>query len=196
MNHLKLELSKTALVVIDLQEGISSAKREDLAPFSAKEVIAQNERLTKRLKNTEALIVLVRVKNYGAERLSPLTDHLPQTNGFPPKNFSDLLLEVAHDEEAENVIVVNKHNWGAFYGTDLELQLRRRGIENIILTGVATAYGVDTTAREAFQRGFNQVIVKDAITDFDGELHTQIVEKMFPQFARVRTTDEVLEKLL
>jgi nicotinamidase-related amidase len=60
-------------------------------------------------------------------------------------------------------IEVTKRQWGAFYGTDLELQLRRRGIDTIILCGISTNIGVESTARNAWELGFNLVIAEDAV---------------------------------
>ncbi len=100
-------------------------------------------------------------------------------------------LDIATDETAENVIVVNKHNWGAFYGTDLDVQLRRRGIDTIILTGIATSIGVDTTAREAAQRGYNLVFVPEAMTDRTVQGHDASVEVIFPRLGKIRTVAEV-----
>ena len=189
----KLDLSKTALVMIDLQKGI--AAREGLAPYSAQDVLAKNETLMEPLKNTEALIVFVHVKNYGDEALKPIADAAPRAAGNMPADFSDFVSPVAYDGSVKNVIHVTKHNWGAFYGTDLDVQLRRRGIETIILTGVATTIGCDTTAREAYQHGYNVVAVEDAMTDFNADLHTAIVNSIFKRLGRVRSTEEVLEML-
>ena len=60
-------------------------------------------------------------------------------------------------------LVITKRQWGAFYGTELDLQLRRRGIDTILLTGIATNIGVESTARDAYERGYRQVFVEDAM---------------------------------
>ncbi|MCL2677409.1 MAG: isochorismatase family protein [Streptococcaceae bacterium] len=189
----QLDLKKTALVIIDLQKGIVG--REGFAPYSAKEVIEKNDLLIGKLANTEALVVYVHVKNYGGESLKPIADNAPLSAGKLPEDFSDFIQPSAYDEAIANTIHVTKHNWGAFYGTDLDVQLRRRGIDTMILTGIATTIGVDTTAREAFQGGYNLICVEDAMTDFDGTYHTDTIEKTFKRIARVRSTDETLEML-
>lgn len=191
------ELEKTALVMIDLQKGI--ALNPHLAPYSSQQVLAKNQALVEKFANTPALIVCVKVENYGPEALKPWTDEREEqaaaenTSVAPlPADFSDFVLPVASDTTTQNVIQVKKHNWGAFYGTDLEVQLRRRNIDTIILTGVATGRGVDTTAREAMQRGFKVIAVEDAMTDFDTALHQTIVQEIFPKLGRVRQTSEIL----
>ncbi|MDT2742628.1 isochorismatase family protein [Lactococcus garvieae] len=189
--HLKLE--KTALVLIDLQKGI--VNRPHLQPYSKEEILEKNDRLLEKFKDTAGLIVFVHVKNYGPETLTPLTDTSTSASGPLPEDYSQFIFPLAYDEKVKNKIHVKKHNWGAFYGTDLDVQLRRRGIENIILTGVATTIGCDTTAREAYQHGYNVIAVEDAMTDFNGALHTGIVNGIFTRLGRVRSTEQVLKLL-
>lgn len=187
-----LDLKKTALVIIDLQKGI--AGRTGFAPHSAEEILAKNEQLLAAVEGTEALVVFVHVKNYGGEGLRPITDAAPRVNRAAelPADFSDFVLDAAYDGKNPNVVHVKKHNWGAFYGTDLDVQLRRRGIDTILLTGIATTIGCDTTAREAFQHGYQVIAVEDAMTDFDGDFHKQTVERIFTRLGRVRSTAETL----
>lgn len=188
-----LDLKKTALIMIDLQKGIVG--RDGLAPYSGQEILDKNEQIAEQLKNTDALIVCVHVKNYGPEALAPKTDAPATAASKLPADFSNFVLEVANDPEVNNVIHVAKHNWGAFYGTDLDVQLRRRGIETVILTGIATTIGCDTTAREAIQHGYHVIAVEDAMTDFNGQFHHDDVEYIFKRLGQVRSTAEILELL-
>ncbi|XOW20072.1 isochorismatase family protein [Lactococcus cremoris] len=187
-----LNLNKTALVIIDLQKGI--AGREGFAPYSAQDVLAKNKELVTSLKNTEALIVFVHVKNYGEEALKQKRIS-PSCTWANTSGFSDFVMPEAYDKDYDNVIHVAKHNWGAFYGTDLDVQLRRRGIEEIVLSGIATTIGCDTTAREAFQHGYQVIAVEDAMTDFNGSLHKGIVDGIFTRLGRVRSTQEVVKMI-
>lgn len=178
--------------MIDLQKGIVG--RSGLAPYSGAEILEKNEKIAEKLANTPALIVCVHVKNYGPEALRPLTDTVVAMPA-QPADASDFVLPVANDPEVKNVIHVAKHNWGAFHGTDLDVQLRRRGIDTIILTGIATTIGCDTTAREAIQHGYHVIAVEDAMTDFHAEFHKDDVEFIFKRLGRVRSTNEVLEMI-
>ena len=90
---------------------------------------------------------------------------------------------------------MTKHQWGAFYGTDLDLQLRRRGIATILLCGIATCIGVESTARDAYERGYRQVLVEDAMASFTAAGHQHTVTQIFPRIGRVRSTCEVLAAL-
>lgn len=189
----KLVLNKTALIMIDLQKGILN--QANLEPYSKEEILDKNNQLLEKLKNTQALIVFVHVKNYGPEVLKPLTDSGNGVFDLIAEDYSDFVPPVAYDSEVKNKIHIKKHNWGAFYGTDLEVQLRRRGIENIILTGIATTIGCDTTAREAYQHGYNVITVEDAMTDFNAELHFGTVNGIFKRLGRVRSTEQVVKML-
>jgi nicotinamidase-related amidase len=95
----------------------------------------------------------------------------------------------------ESDIEVTKRQWGAFYGTDLELQLRRRGIDTIILCGISTNIGVESTARNAWELGFNLVIVEDACSAASAEQHQGSMTHIFPRIGRVRSTEEILAAL-
>ena len=91
--------------------------------------------------------------------------------------------------------VITKRQWGAFYGTDLDLQLRRRGLTTIVLTGIATCFGVESTARSAFELGYEQVFVEDAMASMTMAQHEHAVTQIFPRMGLVRRTAEVLAAL-
>lgn len=91
--------------------------------------------------------------------------------------------------------MITKRQWGAFYGTELDLQLRRRDIDTIILCGILTTVGVESTARDAFERGYNQVFVEDAMAAREAADHVHTVGTIFPRIGRVRSTEEVLAAL-
>jgi nicotinamidase-related amidase len=92
-------------------------------------------------------------------------------------------------------IRIIKRQWGAFYGTELELQLRRRGIEHIVLGGIATNIGVESTARNAWELGFGQVFAEDAMSSTSAEHHAFAIENIFPRLGRVRSTAQILDLL-
>lgn len=96
-----------------------------------------------------------------------------------------------HDED----VVVTKRNWGAFYGTDLDLQLRRRGVTQIVLAGIATSIGVESTARAAHEHGYHVTIATDAVADMSEEAHRNSVERIFPRLGETGTTAEIIALL-
>jgi nicotinamidase-related amidase len=90
---------------------------------------------------------------------------------------------------------VTKRTWGAFHATDLDAQLHVHGVTQVVLTGVATSAGVESTARAAHEHGYNVVVITDAMTDASAEAHANSVERIFPRLGERATTSEVLERL-
>lgn len=185
-----INLKKTALVVIDMQENIVT---NELSPNSSELIIKNTNKLIDFLKEKIGLIVLV---NAGATSKnskdwpSVINDENFRVN-FDPEG----LKLVINDPKTENIVHITKHNWGAFYGTDLDLNLRRREIDTIILTGVLTSIGVDTTAREAYSHDYNQLIISDAISDIDSTLHEEIITKILPKIAKIVTTEKFISEI-
>lgn len=184
----KLDLTRTALVVIDLQKGIMGTG--ELQPYSASEVLNINNQLAETLKNTAGWITLVTVDPMTMQFLNK--DRSGRAYANLPADFSEYAMPIAEDQEAQNVIKVTKHNPGAFFGTDLDVQLRRRGIDTIILTGVATTNGVYATALDAYQHGYNVIVVEDACSDRDGELHRIFFDQLFVKLGQKTSAAEIL----
>jgi nicotinamidase-related amidase len=182
---------KTALVVIDLQNGIANPERK-LSPYTAAQVIQNAGKLIHAFIGKGAFVVLVRVSSIdGKDMFKPKTDLNLRPVQYP-EGWDNLIPELAN---IKNAHVITKRQWGAFYGTDLDLQLRRRGIDTIVLCGVSTGIGVDTTAREAFQHGYHQIFVEDAMTAGTKEEHEYVCKTIFPRIGKIRTTEEVVSLL-
>ncbi|MEV4812570.1 hydrolase [Micromonospora avicenniae] len=181
---------RTALVLIDLQRGIVAAPT---APYPAAEVVARGVQLADAFRAHGAPVVLVRVTTApdGADAAPGRTDRGP-AGGSRPEDWDVLVDElVGHPGD----IVVTKRNWGAFYGTDLDLQLRRRGVTQIVLGGIATSIGVESTARAAHEHGYHVTLATDAMTDLDAEGHRNSVERIFPRLGETGTTTEIIDLL-
>ena len=195
MNDLKenmiFDLSKTAFVAIDMQNGI--VNNGTLSPHTAASILTNNDLLAKALKHTVALKVLVNVDISTFPYLSQQTDMGGMTASVPPE-FTDLLLKDSL-KDTNNMLTITKYNPSAFFGTSLDLQLRRRGIETIILSGVATTNGVYATALDAFQHGYHVVLAEDACSDRDKESHQLFINKIFPKTARIRSTKQIIEAI-
>ncbi|WP_126340533.1 cysteine hydrolase [Enterococcus faecium] len=195
MNDLKenmiFDLSKTAFVAIDMQKGI--VNNGTLSPHTAASILTNNDLLVRTLKRTAALKVLVNVDISTFPYLSQQTDMGGMTASVPPE-FTDLLLKDSL-KDTNNMLTITKYNPSAFFGTSLNLQLRRRGIETIILSGVATTNDVYATALDAFQHGYHVVLAKDACSDRDKESHQLFIKKIFPKTARVRSTKQIIEAI-
>lgn len=190
MAPITLDPATTALVVIDLQNGITAGQT---FPQSPAEVIERAGRLADRFREKRALVVLVRVDPGPSGELfpRPLTDlERPRLPANP--EWSTIVSALG---PAPGDVVVTKHQPSAFFGTDLEIQLRRRGIQTVVLCGISTNVGVESTARTGFEHGFNLVFASDAMAARDAELHAVSVGKFFPTIGRVRTTEEIVAGL-
>jgi nicotinamidase-related amidase len=188
---LKLDPPRTAIVVIDLQKGIAGRQG---APESFAAVIANTARLLSAARAAGAQPILVHVgfSPDGADRVKSPTDQPMRTTGPMPPDWMELIPEL---DRQPSDLVVHKRQWGAFYGTDLDLQLRRRSLTTIILCGIATEFGVESTARDAYERGYELLFASDAMTGMTAESHTNSIERIFPRLGRVRTTDEIVAGL-
>ena len=189
MPSLNLVPEKTALVLIDLQNGITGYP---LVPHTSADVIARANRLANGLRKKGATIVYVRVSM--TEIVHRAVDvSMRDPNAPPPPAIASELVAELDRQPAD--LVITKRQWGAFYGTELDQQLRRRGIQTIVIGGIATNLGVESTARAAFDRGYELVFVEDAMTTLSAEAHKFAIEAIFPRMGRVRTTDAVLQAL-
>ncbi|HEY4437056.1 MAG TPA: hydrolase [Lelliottia sp.] len=187
---LTLDATKTALVVIDLQEGILPFAG---GPHTASDVVSRSARLADKCRASGSPVVMVRVGWSAdfAEALKQSVDAQAPAAALPANWWT--YPETLGKQDGD--IEVTKRQWGAFYGTDLELQLRRRGIDTIILCGISTNIGVESTARNAWELGFNLVIAEDACSAASADQHQGSMTHIFPRIGRVRSTDEILSAL-
>jgi nicotinamidase-related amidase len=190
MSDFSLDARTTALVVIDLQRGIATIPT---VPHSNDEVRSRSRELAEAFRARQALVMLVHVDPGPGGILfpRPITDvQRPPLGGSP--DFAEIMPEIG---PKPGDVVVTKHHPCAFNGTDLDIQLRRRGIQTIVLCGIATNVGVEATARVGFEYGYNLVFADDAMAARDAELHTASVSKFFPTIGRVRRTAQIIAAL-
>ncbi|MFC8600421.1 hydrolase [Isoptericola sp. NPDC057191] len=180
---------RTALVVVDLQAGILAMPVE---PHAADAVLARSVQLADAFRARDLPVVLVRVTaaSDGSDAVPGRTD--APGGGARPEGW-DVLSPELHTAASD--VVVTKRNWGAFYGTDLDLQLRRRGVTQIVLTGIATGVGVESTARAAHEHGYHVSLVTDAMSDRSAEDHRHSTERVFPRLGECGSTAELLALL-
>jgi len=184
-NEYNVAVDHTALVVIDLQRGIVA---RNCTPHAAADVVANAARLAKRFREQGAPVVLVHVAFSAddGDRLKPAADEpAPPRSAIGP-DFAELVPEL---ERASSDIVITKRQWGAFYGTELDLQLRRRGIRTIVLCGIATNFGVESTARDAWERGYELIFVEDAMSGLSPGAHEFAIKTIFPRIGRIMSTE-------
>jgi len=186
----QLDATKTAVILIDLQKGVLTLP---FAPYEASKVLENCLSLAKAVRAAGGLIVADNVHFGPAGVIGPqgLVD-APIPTGPDPSSYAELNEDV---KALSPDIYVTKYSWGAFHGTELDTQLRRRGVQNIVLAGVATNFGVETTAREAWQHNYSLVIAEDATSSFSADMHRSPIEAIFPRLARVRSVKEICEML-
>ncbi|WP_375492167.1 isochorismatase family protein [uncultured Jatrophihabitans sp.] len=174
----------TALVVVDLQKGLATIE----AAHPMDDVVAQSARLARAFRERGLPVVLVTATGRPPGRTERGSGAARE---FPP-NFAELMDEL---EPAATDLRVVKQRWGAFTGTDLDSQLRERGVSQVVIAGVATSAGVESTARSAHEHGYHVVVATDAVTDRDADAHTNSVARIFPRLGETGTTDEILALL-
>ncbi len=172
-----------ALVVIDLQKGIVGLP----TAHPVGEIISRSAQLAHAFRERGLPVVLVNVSGTAPGR----TDAGAPKFSFPP-DWTELVPEL---EQRPSDYLVTKQRVGAFIGTSLDYDLRQRGVTQVFLTGVATSFGVESTARSAYDYGYNVALVVDAMTDRDADAHRHSVEKIFPRLGETATTGDVLKVL-
>ena len=172
-----------ALLVIDLQKGIVSVP----LAHPAADIVERSAQLVRAFRQHHLPVVLINVTGRPTGRTDVKG---PSFTPSPDWAELDPRLEPQPDD-----ILLSKQSPGAFLGTTLHEQLQQRGITQVFLTGIATTAGVESTARSAFDLGYNVVFVTDAITDRDPEAHLYYLQKVFPRRGETATTQNVLDHL-
>lgn len=173
----------TALIVVDLQKGLVSV------PFihPIDKVVERSRALLHAFRERGLPVVLVNVAG-GA----PGRTERPRRSEEFPAGWTDLIAEL---DQRPDDIVVTKRTWGAFVGTNLEDRLKALGVTQVVVTGVATGTGVESTARQAYELGFNVTLAVDAVTDGRPEAHEYSIKHVFPKLGETGTTQDIIDLL-
>jgi nicotinamidase-related amidase len=174
MTDESLDAAQTALILIDLQVRIVGRQ---LAPRGGAEVIWQSMHLADRFRESGGLVVVVKSERPGV---------VPQPPG------SQLVDEIAPQE---GDLLITKHTWGAFHETGLHDKLQSRGITTVAIAGIATNFGVESTARAAEEHGYQVILVEDAMASLDADLHAFAVTRIFPALGTICSAEELMNKL-
>ncbi len=172
-----------ALIVIDLQKGIVALPTAQ--PAAA--IVQRSAELARAFRRHNLPVVLVNVTAAAPGR----TDTPRPVRDFPP-DWAELVPEL--DRQPSDHLV-SKQRVGAFHGTDLDAYLRSCGVTQVILTGISTTAGVESTARSAADLGYHVVFATDAMTDMSAENHAHAIAKIFPRFGQCDSTAAILAQL-
>jgi nicotinamidase-related amidase len=170
-----------ALIVVDLQKGIVGLP----TVHPAGEIIGRAAQLARAFRGRGLPVVLVHVTAAAPGRTEAGIRNFPRLD-----DWAELVSEL--DQQPSDHIVT-KQRWGAFIGTSLDDYLRQRSVTQVFVAGISTSAGVESTARSAFDLGYNVVLVVDAMTDRDPDSHSRSVEKIFPRLGETDTTANVLK---
>lgn len=175
---------KTALIVVDLQKGIvGSPFAHPIGP-----VIDQAVALIEAFRARHLPVVLVNVAGVAPGR----TEQGPRHVGTFSADFTDFIPELGQQPED---IVVTKRTWGAFVNTDLEERLKALDVTQVVVIGVATGTGVEATARQAYEHGFNVTLAVDAMADTRAGAHDYSIQNVFPRLGETGTAEDIINLL-
>ena len=174
---------KTALIVIDLQKGIIGLP----AVHPMKEVAKHAGELADAFRHEQLPVVLVNVDGGAPGR----TEQTRSTRDLP-SGWTDLIPELNPQPTDHRV---TKRTWGAFTHTGLEKHLRDLGVTQVVIAGVSTSAGVESTARFAHEHGFHVTLAVDAMTDTNADAHHNSITRIFPRLGETGTTQEIIELL-
>ena len=174
---------KTALIIIDLQKGIVSLP----AVHPTSDVVKQASALAQAFRSKNLPVILVTVDAGAPGR----TEQPPRTRDFPA-GWNDLVPEL-NQHPTDHTIT--KRTWGAFTNTGLDQHLKNLGITQLVIVGVATSIGVESTARQAHELGYHVTLATDAMTDMNPDAHTNSVTRIFPRIAETGATQDILALL-
>lgn len=178
---------RPALVLIDLQEGILALPTL-LSPGDIKN---RARRLAAAFRDNALPVVRVKVAwSADGGDLPPGRSLVPGPRSAPPAAYSAFPEDFP--PQPGDIILIKRH-WGAFTGTELDLQLRRRGVTQIVLAGISTSMGVESTARSAWEHSYNLIFAEDAITDVDAASHRHTFTKIFPHLGEIATTGQIID---
>jgi nicotinamidase-related amidase len=171
----------TALIVVDLQAGLAGLPT--VHPFD--DVVANAVKLADAFRVKRLPVVLVNVAGGAPGR----TDQGAAGRSAFPDGWSDLLPQLNQQPGDKTV---TKFTWGAFHDTDLAEHLNKLGVTQVVVVGVATSIGVESTARQAYEHGLNVTVATDAVTDLHPAAHDNSLTHIFPRLSETGTTDDIL----
>lgn len=174
---------KTALILIDLQKGIVALPT--ITP--ATEVVQHASALAAAFRHNHLPVVLVNAVG----RPSGRTEEV-RANWKFPDGWAELVPEL---NQQPDDLTVTKRTWGAFTNTGLEEFLKKLGVTQVVVAGISTSVGVESTARHAYELGFNVTFAVDAMTDRNSDAHTNSILRIFPRLGETGTTGEIIDLL-
>jgi nicotinamidase-related amidase len=185
MNKITVDPKSTALILIDLQKGIMGMP---LAPLSSQQIVGSAHAIAEHFRHLGAPVVLVNLAYPSAEHKPNVDMPMPMPKDMPPG--WDELVDGLGQQPTD--IRITKRGWSAFQHTDLDKQLRNRGIKTIVIGGVATNFGVESTAREGMGLGYDVVFASDVMSTISPQHQEFVLNQVFPMMGRVRSSADIM----
>ncbi len=184
---MKLTPQKTALVLIDLQKGIIG---RELSPHTGMDIVERSRKLARVTREAGGLVIWVTVA-FSPDRADALQQPVDQPASAPPGGFPPGFSDLAEGLATPGDLFITKRQWGAFHQTELDLQMRRRGIDTVILGGIATNMGVESTARQGWELGYALILPEDLASSLSREMHDFAFRWIFPKIGRITRTGDL-----
>lgn len=184
---ISLSASDTALIVVDLQNAVMA---QPVEPRPSSTVLGHCRLLAERFRAAGAPVILLNVAfapDFADALKTPVDRPSPAAKGHLIEDWTLLAEGLAEPTD----IQITKRQWGGFYGTDLDLQLRRRNVRTVVIGGIATNFGVESTARSAHEHGYAPILVEDACASLTADMHDFAFTRIFPFLGRVARTDDI-----
>jgi nicotinamidase-related amidase len=178
----------TALILIDLQKGVVALP----LAHPVQDILKNSVKLIDAFRKAGQPIVIVNVNPAGKAWTQARKD--PSTT-TPPAFKEDWLEIIPEVQFEEGDIFITKHTWGAFFETTLNEELKKRNVTGIVMAGISTSIGVEGTARQASELGYNITFATDAMTDMVLAAHENSLKSIFPRMGETGSTDDVIGKL-
>ncbi|NMW85251.1 cysteine hydrolase [Peptoniphilus sp. AGMB00490] len=180
-----MDISKSALILIDLQNGVTAV---ELNPHKAIQIIEKANHLINKFREENGFIVFVRTAFIDNKDILPADKKLRSLSDVK-ESFDQIDNRLSI---RQNDYIVTKRGFSAFFGTDLDLELRRHDIENLVFAGVSTHIGIDTSAKDGYQLNYNIYFIEDAISAPKEKQHEFIVKEIFPLYGKVIKTEDLI----
>jgi nicotinamidase-related amidase len=185
--------AKTALVVIDLQQGIAFGNKA----HPLEDVLGNAAALVQSFREAGLPIVIVNVNLLGAvwtksrkdveNDLSKILQTQEQIDAF-----TSIVPQIVTTQED---IFITKQTWNAFFNTSLHEKLQEKNVTGIVFCGISTSIGVEGSARAASELGYNITFATDAMTDSSIESHNNSIKYIFPRLGEVGVSEDVITRL-
>jgi nicotinamidase-related amidase len=187
----KLDPTRTALIVVDMQRNAYEGDDARSRLLRGSGVAARLAELVQVARERGVLIVYIMSSRRpdGGDQVPARLDSAPAGGGRPVEGTAAWQVIVQLQPASEDYFVVKRRRSG-FYGTDLDLVLRSRGITTLIVGGQRTTLGVEGTMRDAFDRDYAVIALSDGCGGVPDDEQAWTVQRVFPQMARVRTCAE------